>query len=117
MSALIKLPSYIYLYFFCQSINLMTAVISVSVAAAVGNKIASEPIYATIPYGMQFLLLFVGTYPASLLMKKYGRNFGFYTGAVFLLLAGIVGYFWVIISQSNIIQYLYQLSQAQRKTP
>ena len=55
MSTLIKLPSYIYLYFLCQSINLMTAVISVTVAAAVGNNISSEPLYATIPYGMQFL--------------------------------------------------------------
>lgn len=95
MSTLIKLPSYIYLYFFCQSINLMTAVISVAVAAAVGNNISSEPLYATVPYGMQFFLLLIGTYPASLLMKKYGRKLGFYIGAVFLLFAGITGYFSV----------------------
>jgi len=92
MNTLLKLPSYIYLYFFCQSINLMTAVISVVVAAAVGNKISSEPLYATVPYGMQFLLLLIGTYPASLLMNKYGRKPGFYVGAIFLLLAGIIGY-------------------------
>ncbi len=96
MSTIVKLPSYIYLYFFCQSINLMTAVISVVVAAAVGNLISSDPLYATVPYGMQFLLLLIGTYPASLIMNKYGRKFGFYIGAVFLLFAGILGYLSII---------------------
>lgn len=96
MNSLVKLPSYIYLYFFCQSINLMTAVISVVVAAAVGNKISSDPLYATVPYGMQFLLLLIGTYPVSLIMNKYGRKLGFYIGAVFLMLAGIIGYLSVI---------------------
>lgn len=96
MRTLIKRPHYIYLYFFCQSINLITAVISVTIAASVGTKISSDPLYATVPYGMQFLLLLMGTYPASLLMSKYGRKFGFYLGAAFLSFAGVTGYFAVI---------------------
>ena len=99
----IRLPSYVYLYFFCQSINLMTAVISVAVAAVVGNKISSNPLYATVPYGVQFLFIFLGTYPASLLMKKYGRKVGFTTGAVFLLFAGLTGYFSIVESSFSLL--------------
>ena len=94
-----KLPQYVYLYFVCQSINLMSAVISVVVAATVGELIALSPIYSTIPYGTQFLFLLLGTYPAAILMKKTSRNFGFICGALFLALAGALGYF--AVSQEN----------------
>lgn len=91
-----QLPNYVYLYFSCQSINLITAVISVAIAASVGVRISSNPMYATIPYGTQFLLLLMGTYPASIMMKKYGRKLGFHVGAIFLLFSGITGFFAVV---------------------
>ncbi len=87
-----NLPKSVYLYFVCQSINLMSAVISLAVAATVGGILATHPIYSTIPYGLQFAFLLLGTYPAAILMKKKGRNFGFTVGTIFLLLAGITGY-------------------------
>lgn len=92
MSFFINLPRYVYLYFFCQSINLMAAVMSVTVAAIIGNKIASDPLYATVPYGMQFVLLLIATYPASVFMNRYGRKPVFVAGAVFLLCSGVIGY-------------------------
>lgn len=96
-----KLPKYVYLYFVCQSINLMSAVISVVVAATVGELIAPSLIYSTIPYGTQFLFLLLGTYPAAILMKKTGRNFGFICGALFLALAGVLGY--LAVSQESFL--------------
>ena len=87
-----KLPLYTYFYFFCQFINLTAAVISVSVAAVVGIDVAENQIYATVPYGVQFLCVFLMTYPASIVMKKKGRKFGFYIGALFLALSGIIGF-------------------------
>lgn len=96
MNLLLKLPIYVYLYFFCQSIHLITAVISVAIVAAVGNHISSNSLYATVPYGMQFLFQLLGTYPTALLMRKYGRKPGFIIGAIFLFFAGIIGYFSVV---------------------
>jgi predicted MFS family arabinose efflux permease len=91
-----KLPKYIYLYFICQSINLTVAVISIAVAATVGELIAPNSLYSTVPYGLQFFFLLLCTYPAALLMKKNGRKSGFFTGAFFLILAGVLGYLSVI---------------------
>ncbi len=90
-----RLPGYIYLYFLCQSINLTAAVISVVVAATVGGLIAPDPVYATVPYGMQFLFLLICTYPAAVIMDKRGRKTGFTLGAILLATSGICGYLGV----------------------
>lgn len=87
-----KLPKYIYLYFLCQSINLTAAVISVAVAATVGNIVAEKESLATLPYGMQFLSMLLATYPVSLLMQRKGRKMGFTMGALFLIASGLTGY-------------------------
>ncbi|ODS22326.1 hypothetical protein AB835_14820 [Candidatus Endobugula sertula] len=86
------MPLSVYLYSFCQAINLTSAVISVAVAATVGNILAPNELWATIPYGMQFFLLLLSTYPAALLMKRFGRKAGFSVGCSILMLSGIVGY-------------------------
>lgn len=87
-----RLPNYVYLYFLCQSINLIVAVIAVSIVATVGKKFSINEFYITVPYGVQFLFLLVATYPVALLMKAHGRRLGFIIGVVFLALAGIVGF-------------------------
>ncbi|MGR6872001.1 MFS transporter [Pseudomonas sp. HK3] len=92
MTSIQPLPKFVYLYFLCQSINLTAAVISVAVAATVGGIIAPDMTYATIPYGTQFLVLLLCTYPAAIIMNNKGRKFGFIIGAVFLALAGVIGY-------------------------
>ncbi len=87
-----RLPKQVYLYFFCQSINFTAAVISVVVAATVGSLIAPAKIVATLPYGVQFLCLFIATYPVSWLMEQKGRKFGFVIGALLLASSGVVGF-------------------------
>ena len=87
-----KMPLSVYLYSFCQAINLTSAVISVAVAATVGNLLAPNELWATIPYGMQFFLLLLSTYPAAILMKRFGRRVGFSAGCSLLLISGMVGY-------------------------
>lgn len=88
-----KLPHYIYYLLIGQSINLITAVLSVTVAAIVGLSIAPDPSYATIPYGLQFFAILISTLYFSNLMKKFGRYRIFMVGIVFLFLSGIFGYF------------------------
>ncbi|MFC0337629.1 Predicted arabinose efflux permease, MFS family [Kushneria avicenniae] len=86
------LPFRTWLYFGAQSINLTTAVMSVTMAAIVGAEIAGNETLATLPYGFQFLTLMLATYPASRLMSQLGRRSGFLIGNAFLALSGGTGY-------------------------
>ncbi len=87
-----RLPWHVYAYLLCQSINLTAAVISVAVAATVGNLIAPSPVLATVPYGTQFLFILLFTYPAAVAMSKLGRKFVFFFGAGSLIVSGVLGF-------------------------
>lgn len=89
------LPFRTYLYFLAQSINLTTAVMSVTMAALVGGSLAPEPWLSTVPYGFQFLLVMLFTLPASRLMAAIGRKKSFLLACLPLAASGVVGY-WAI---------------------
>ncbi|WP_122587282.1 MFS transporter [Pseudomonas viridiflava] len=89
------LPRRTYLYFAAQSINLTTAVMSVTMAAMVGSILAPAVTLSTVPYGFQFLFLLMATYPASWLMSRLGRKRCFLLGSIPLALSGMVGYWGV----------------------
>ncbi|WP_122687831.1 MFS transporter [Pseudomonas viridiflava] len=109
-----QLPPRTYLYFAAQSINLTTAVMSVTMAAIVGSLLAPTLILSTVPYGFQFLFVLVATYPASRLMSRLGRKRCFLLGTIPLALSGIAGYcgvqansfFLLIISHSALGIYI-----------
>lgn len=96
-----KLPLSTYLFFFAQSINLTAAVLSVSMAALVGMELARSQSLSTLPYGFQFLLVMLATYPASRLMVKFGRKRAFFIGNAFLALSGVVGF--IAVEQESFI--------------
>jgi MFS family permease len=87
-----RLPGATYVLFFCQAVNLTAAVISVTIAALVGAKMAPNPALATVPYGLQFAVVAVLTYPAAGFMRRFSRKAGFLLGATLLIAAGLVGY-------------------------
>lgn len=87
-----RLPWTTYLLTLCQAINLTSAVISVTIAALVGAKLAPSAAWATVPYGAQFAAVMLCTYPAAMLMRVIGRRAGFAVGAVSLMIAGAIGY-------------------------
>lgn len=91
-----KLPSHVYFLLIGQSINLTTAVLSVTVAALVGLSLAPSIGYATIPYGLQFLAILLSTVVFSKLMKTFGRYRIFNAGIGFLFLSGIIGFLSLI---------------------
>lgn len=93
------LPRHTFLYFAAQSINLTTAVMSVTMAAIVGAALAPAASLATVPYGFQFLFVMLATYPVSRLMARIGRKKAFMLGAVPLLLSGVSG-FWAVENHS-----------------
>jgi len=86
------LPRRTYLYFTAQSINLTTAVMSVTMAAIVGAALAPAAAWSTVPYGFQFLCLMLATYPVSRLMSRIGRKKAFMLGSIPLAASGISGY-------------------------
>jgi MFS family permease len=87
-----QLPSSVYLLLFAQTINLTMAVLSVTVGALAGLKLAPTVGLATVPYGLQFLGVMLFTYVASFLMRRKGRAFVFHMASIFLLVAGASGY-------------------------
>jgi MFS family permease len=93
------LPRHTYLYFTAQSINLTTAVMSVTMAAIVGSALAPTAMLSTVPYGFQFLFLMLATYPASKLMVRIGRKKTFMLGSIPLSGSGLSG-FWAVEHQN-----------------
>ena len=87
-----QLPRYVYYLLAAQAFNLIAAVLSVTVAAIVGLKLAPTQALATVPYGLQFLAMLLITFIFSFLMKKLGRHLVFQFGCVCLFLAGVLGY-------------------------
>lgn len=87
-----SLPRRTYFYFTAQSINLTTAVMSVTMAAIVGSALAPAAQWSTLPYGVQFLCVMLATYPASRLMSRIGRKKAFMLGALPLVASGLCGY-------------------------
>lgn len=86
------LPRRTYLFFTAQSINLTTAVMSVTMAAIVGAALAPAATWSTVPYGFQFLCMMLATYPVSRLMSRIGRKRAFMLGSIPLAVSGISGY-------------------------
>lgn len=87
-----NLPGRTYFFFLAQSINLTCAVMSVTMAAIVGTTLAPDESLSTLPYGMQFLVLMLMTYPAAKLMAALGRKWSFFVGAIPLIFAGAIGF-------------------------
>src|SRR5690625_4412545 len=87
-----RLPFRTYIYLVAQSVNLTTAVMSVTMAALVGTALARPPWISTIPYGFQFLFVMIMTYPASGLMSAIGRKKSFLLATVPLAASGVAGF-------------------------
>jgi len=84
---------------FCKALLSTGNVLLVAVTALIGQSLAPDPLWVTLPVAFQFIGLMCATIPASLVMEKIGRKNGFYLGNTL----GIVG---AILS----IQALYAAS-------
>lgn len=89
------LPRATWLLCAAQALNLTAAVIAVTIAGLVGTKLAATPALGTIPYGAQFAAVMMATYPASMLMQRFGRRVVFSVAAFFLILSGALGMYAV----------------------
>jgi len=66
----------------CQAMHVTGTSLMVTISALVGLSLAPDPRMATLPMGFQALAAMLSTLPASHLMKRRGRRFGFTLGAL-----------------------------------
>jgi MFS family permease len=92
------LPCSTWLLTLAQAINLTCAVISVTVSALAGAQLTDTPSLGTAPYGAQFAAMMLFTYPASILMRYFGRRVVFCIAALFLIASGGCGFFAIQVS-------------------
>ncbi|WP_282609144.1 MFS transporter [Pelagibius sp. Alg239-R121] len=74
----------------CQAFAMCCNVMMVTMAALVGQNLAPDGSLATLPFALQFIGIMLTTAPASFMMSRYGRRYGFSQGAVLGIIAGLV---------------------------
>ena len=71
----------------CQALAMSAMSVNMTVTALVGKMLAEDPALATLPLALQFTATMFTTMPASLLMRRLGRQTGFALG----VLVGVLG--------------------------
>jgi len=85
----------IVLLFISQAIALTSTITIVTYSALVGKILTGSTSMATIPAAAGLVAAALTAYPASMLMKKYGRKKGFQLGGAFALLAGFLSFYGI----------------------
>lgn len=73
-----------------QALGGASPAIIVSLGGIVGQQLASNPAFATLPISLYNLGMAIGTLPAAYLMRKYGRRGGYIIGAMLGVLSGLI---------------------------
>ena len=66
----------------CQALSMSAMSISMTVTALVGQSLAVDPALSTLPLALQFTATMLTKMPASMLMRRVGRQFGFSLGVI-----------------------------------
>jgi predicted MFS family arabinose efflux permease len=74
--------------FVCQALLLTCNSLLIATSALVGLSLAPQPELSTVPLAVQFLAVMLVTYPASMLMRRFGRRAGLVLGALLGTLGG-----------------------------
>lgn len=83
----------------CQALSMTSITMLFTVAALIGSQLASDRSLATLPIALLQVAVMFTTIPASLLMQRRGRRFGFVVGT----LVGIAGAglgIWAVLEQN-----------------
>jgi MFS family permease len=75
----------------CFALSTTGNVVLVSVSALVGYELADDKSLATLPAALMWIGTALATVPASFLMRRVGRRFGFMTGAVIGMCGAALG--------------------------
>lgn len=87
-----------------QGLMLSAVVLAMTLAAVLGGQLAPSPSWATLPVAAMVIGTAVASLPASILMRRHGRRFGFLLGATIGVAgSGLAAYalvervFWVFV--------------------
>lgn len=83
----------------CQALGMSVLSMLLSAGGLVGLSLAPNPAWATLPTSMQLLFTMLATLPASLLMQRKGRRYGFMLACLVLIIAAL-GASWAIYESS-----------------
>ncbi len=87
----------------CQAMMTSTNSLVVACSALVGMSLASDPLLGTLPAALQHLFTMISTMPASLLMARMGRRFGFALAACIGIVGGLLT--WQGIVQESFLTF------------
>ena len=81
-----------------QALGGSSAPIVMSLGGLVGQQLADNPAWVTLPVSLFGLGLAIGTLPAAFVMRAWGRRGGYLFGALFGLAAGLIAAFGIFVS-------------------
>ncbi len=74
----------------CQALNGTALSIVIMAAPLAGYILAEDKALVTLPHGMQWLFTMLAAYPASMLMRRFGRRLGFVGGEAFYVIGSLL---------------------------
>lgn len=74
----------------CQLISATGAIIMVTLGGIIGSHLASDPTLATLPVSIMVLCVAATTIPATILMRRIGRKFGFALASISAVVSSIL---------------------------
>ncbi len=80
----------VFLLVACQSLMVTNNALLLTASALVGMILAENVSLATLPLALQFLATMLASIPASLIMQRFGRRFGFMLGSIIGLSGAII---------------------------
>jgi MFS family permease len=105
----------------CQALLLVNNSILITVNALAGFALATDKSIATLPVTAYFLGAALAAYPASMLMKRYGRKIGFTTGAACGMAGALLGAcaiyvqsFWLLCAGTFVLGAYFASGQFYR---
>ncbi|MHA6692504.1 MFS transporter [Devosia sp. A449] len=90
MSSETKVSRNIVVLALAQTLGGSNGPVIISLGGLVGEKLSGDGAIATLPVSLYNLGLALGTVPAAMVMRRYGRRSGYFFGAVIGAVAGIV---------------------------
>ena len=75
----------------CFALSTTSNVVLMSISALIGYELADDKSLATLPAALMWIGTAAATVPASFLMRRIGRRFGFMTGAVIGICGAAIG--------------------------
>jgi len=74
----------------CQAVAMTSISMMATVSALAGQQLATDKALATLPIALQQLTVMLTTFPASYIMRHFGRRAGFSIGAIVGMIGGSI---------------------------